>query len=141
MEPVPSGRDRSRFLNRRRLGAEQEQRARRYLERAGLQWFASNMNFRGGELDLIMRNGACWVFVEVRYRHDARYGGALASITRLKQQKLLRAAAFGWRSAAAVSIRWIAVSTSSPLPVRRWNGCRMPLMQTFRTRWSCAGQN
>ncbi|MEZ3501643.1 YraN family protein [Pantoea sp. KPR_PJ] len=93
MEPVSSGRDRSGLLNRRRFGAEQEQRARRYLARAGLQWVASNVHFRGGELDLIMRDGACWVFVEVRYRRDARYGGALASITRLKQQKLLRAAA------------------------------------------------
>ena len=93
MESVSPGRDRSRLLNRRRLGAEQEQRARRYLERAGLRWVASNVHCRAGELDLIMRDGACWVFVEVRYRRDARYGGALASITRLKQQKLLRAAA------------------------------------------------
>lgn len=93
MEPVSSGRDRSRLLNTRRFGAEQEQRARRYLERAGLRWVASNVTYRGGELDLIMRDGACWVFVEVRYRRDARYGGAAASVTRQKQQKLLRAAA------------------------------------------------
>lgn len=93
MEPVSSGRDRSRLLNARRFGAEQEQRARRYLERAGLRWVASNVTYRGGELDLIMPDGACWVFVEVRYRRDARYGGALASVTRLKRQKLLRAAA------------------------------------------------
>lgn len=93
MEPVSSGRDRSRSLNPRRLGAAQEQRARRYLERAGLSWIASNVCFRGGELDIIMRDGACWVFVEVRYRRDARYGGALASITGRKQQTLLRAAA------------------------------------------------
>lgn len=93
MASVSSGRDRSRLLTTRRLGAEQEQLARRYLERAGLRWVASNVSFRGGELDLIMRDGACWVFVEVRYRRDARFGGALASITRLKQQKLLHAAA------------------------------------------------
>lgn len=93
MEPVSSWRSRSGFLNRRHLGAEQEQRARRYLERAGLRWVASNVHCRGGELDLIMRDGACWVFVEVRYRRDTRYGGALASVTRAKQQKLLRAAA------------------------------------------------
>jgi putative endonuclease len=92
MEPVSSGRDRSGQLNRRRIGAEQEQLACRYLERAGLKWVASNVACRAGELDLIMRDGACWVFVEVRYRRDARYGGALASVTRQKQQKLLRAA-------------------------------------------------
>jgi len=76
--------------------------ARRYLEQAGLEWLASNVHFQQGELDLIMRDGHCWVFVEVRYRRDARYGGALASITRNKQQKLLRAAALWLRNAAAV---------------------------------------
>ncbi len=93
MEPVSSRTDRSGAINRQRIGAEQEQLARRYLERAGLQWFASNVHCRGGEIDLIMRDRDCWVFVEVRYRRDARYGGAAASVTRQKQQKLLRAAA------------------------------------------------
>ncbi|EIB97173.1 YraN family protein [Pantoea anthophila] len=93
MEPVSSGRNRTGQLTRRQTGARYEEDARRYLEQAGLKWVASNVHFRGGELDLIMRDGHCWVFVEVRYRRDARYGGALASITRSKQQKLLRAAA------------------------------------------------
>ncbi|PPS64830.1 YraN family protein [Pantoea sp. BRM17] len=69
-------------------GAEHEQQARHYLERAGLKWVASNVRFRGGELDLIMRDADCWVFVEVRYRRDARYGGAAASVTRQKQAPL-----------------------------------------------------
>lgn len=93
MEPVSSGRNRAGQLNRRQIGAGHEQRARRYLEQAGLKWEASNVHCRGGELDLIMRDGHCWVFVEVRYRRDARYDGALASVTREKQHKLLRAAA------------------------------------------------
>ena len=93
MEPVSPGTGRSGTVNRQRIGAEHEQQARHYLERAGLKWVASNVRFRGGELDLIMRDADCWVFVEVRYRRDARYGGAAASVTRQKQQKLLRAAA------------------------------------------------
>lgn len=93
MEPVSSGTNRSGTVNRQRIGAEQEQQARRYLERAGLRWVASNVRYRNGELDLIMQDGDCWVFVEVRYRRDARFGGAAASVTRQKQQKLLRAAA------------------------------------------------
>ena len=98
MEPVSTGANRSGALNRQRIGAEQELLACRYLERAGLKWVARNVRFRGGEIDLIMRDGECWVFVEVRYRRDARYGGALASVTRQKQQKLLRAAAL-WLAA------------------------------------------
>lgn len=93
MEPVSSGTNRSGTVNRQRIGAEQEQQARRYLERAGLQWIASNFRCRSGEIDLIMQDGDCWVFVEVRYRRDARFGGAAASVTRQKQQKLLRTAA------------------------------------------------
>ncbi len=72
MEPVSPGTGRSGTVNRQRIGAEHEQQARHYLERAGLKWVASNVRFRGGELDLIMRDADCWVFVEVRYRRDAR---------------------------------------------------------------------
>lgn len=47
---------------------------------------------RGGEIDLIMREGRTTVFVEVRYRRSALYGGAAASVTRSKQHKLLQTA-------------------------------------------------
>ncbi|NIF22576.1 MULTISPECIES: YraN family protein [Pantoea] len=94
MEPVSSGRNRSGLLSPQSSGAHYEQLARRYLEQAGLRWVASNVRCRAGEIDLIMRAGRCWVFVEVRYRRNDGFGGALASITRQKQQKLLRAAAF-----------------------------------------------
>lgn len=40
-----------------------------------------------------MQDGSAWVFVEVRYRRDARFGGAVASVTRTKQRRLLHAAA------------------------------------------------
>jgi putative endonuclease len=46
---------------------------------------------RGGEIDLIMRDGTVTVFVEVRYR-ASRFGGAAASVTRSKQHKLLQTA-------------------------------------------------
>ncbi|MBP2168415.1 putative endonuclease [Erwinia toletana] len=93
MEPVSSGTNRSGQLSRQQKGAGYELIARRYLEQAGLRFEAANVRFRGGELDLIMRDQQQWVFVEVRYRRDARFGGAAASVTRHKQQKLLRAAA------------------------------------------------
>ncbi|MDZ7277181.1 YraN family protein [Pantoea eucrina] len=93
MEPVPPGTDRTGTVDRQQLGATHEQLARRYLERAGLKWVASNVHVRGGEIDLIMRDATGWVFVEVRYRRDARFGGAAASVTRRKQHRLLRAAA------------------------------------------------
>jgi uncharacterized protein (TIGR00252 family) len=40
--------------------------ARRWLESQGLRFIAANARERGGEIDLIMRDGAVTVFVEVR---------------------------------------------------------------------------
>ncbi|MCG8710391.1 YraN family protein [Brenneria sp. 4F2] len=80
-------------MNTRTTGADYERLARRHLERAGLIFTAANVTLRGGELDLIMRERQTWVFVEVRYRRDANFGDAAASITRRKQQRLLHAAA------------------------------------------------
>lgn len=97
MEPVSSGADRSGILSRQQTGAGYEQQARRLLEKAGLTFVAANARFRVGEIDLIMRDRQTWVFVEVRYRRNALFGGAAASVTRSKQQKLLRAAALWLR--------------------------------------------
>ncbi|MCL2892789.1 YraN family protein [Brenneria tiliae] len=80
-------------MNRRATGADYERQARRYLEGAGLTFAAANVTLRGGELDLIMRDRQTWVFVEVRYRRNADFGGAAASVTRQKQRRLLHAAA------------------------------------------------
>ena len=47
----------------------------------------------GGEIDLIMREpDGTLVFVEVRQRRNARHGGALASVTAVKQRRLVFAA-------------------------------------------------
>lgn len=75
-------------------GAAVEAAARVLLQNAGLQWRASNVRFRGGELDLVMydRTAASLVFVEVRYRRSSGFGGGAASIDISKRRKLVRAA-------------------------------------------------
>ena len=73
-------------------GYAAEQHARDYLLLQGLSWVASNYRCRLGEIDLIMRHGSYLVFVEVRARASLRFGGAVASVTRSKQQKLVRTA-------------------------------------------------
>src|SRR3546814_2014178 len=45
-------------------GADAEDAALRLLERRGLKLVARNVRFRGGELDLVMRDGAVLVIVE-----------------------------------------------------------------------------
>jgi len=73
-------------------GQQSEQLAKQYLEKHGLQTITTNFRCRSGELDLIMRDGKYIVFVEVRARQSAAFGGALVSITSTKQQKLIRTA-------------------------------------------------
>ncbi|WP_279205830.1 YraN family protein [Obesumbacterium proteus] len=80
-------------VDRRQIGAQYEMIARQYLERAGLNFYAANVTLRGGELDLIMRDGETWVFVEVRYRRTSLYGDAAASVSYTKQRRLLHSAA------------------------------------------------
>lgn len=70
-------------------GKQAEQLAHDYLVSQGLLSVARNFRCRYGELDLIMRDGQTLVIVEVRYRKNNVYGGALESITRTKQQRII----------------------------------------------------
>lgn len=92
MAAIQSGPDSPGILNRQQRGARYEQKARRYLERKGLRFVAANVHVRGGEIDLIMKQQQVIVFVEVRFRRNDKFGGAAASVTRGKQQRLLYAA-------------------------------------------------
>lgn len=73
-------------------GAAAEARAARHLEEKG--WTILERNFRAkvGELDIVARDGECVVFVEVRSRAGAAFGGAAASVDFRKRRKLLKAA-------------------------------------------------
>ena len=73
-------------------GAQAEQRAAQYLRQHGLKPVAQNFRGRFGEIDLIMRDGATLVFIEVRLRRNANFGGAAASIDARKQQRIIRTA-------------------------------------------------
>ena len=64
-----------------------------FLQSAGLTVKQRNYSCRHGEIDLVMRDGAVLVFVEVRYRRSSRFGGAVDTITSIKQRRLRRAAA------------------------------------------------
>ncbi len=73
-------------------GAEAEQRAAQFLQRRGLMLLHKNYRCRLGEIDLIMRDGATVVFVEVRLRSRSDFGGPAASIGATKQTRLRRTA-------------------------------------------------
>ena len=73
-------------------GRDAETRAEALLTRNGLRLIARNHQCRAGEIDLIMSDGEYLVFIEVRLRNHPGYGGALSSIGKSKQQRLIRAA-------------------------------------------------
>jgi putative endonuclease len=80
-------------------GDAAEDQALAHLVRAGLTPVARNYRVargpraRGGEIDLILRErDGTLVFVEVRTRRDARFGGAAASVGAAKQRSLVFAA-------------------------------------------------
>lgn len=77
---------------RQAKGAAAEQLAADYLQRQGLKHVERNFRVKGGEIDLICRDGKTTVFVEVRLRSNGNFGGAAASITAAKQARLILAA-------------------------------------------------
>ena len=78
--------------DRRARGDAVETAALALLEANGLRLLARNASARGGELDLVMTEGDSVVFVEVRYRGSAAFGGGAASVDAGKRRKLVRAA-------------------------------------------------
>lgn len=70
-------------------GENAEKLALTFLLRQGMRHLCSNFRCKAGELDLVMQDGETVVVVEVRYRRSERFGGALASITRQKQQRII----------------------------------------------------
>jgi putative endonuclease len=77
---------------RAETGAAAETLAAEYLESRGLAIVRRNFRCRGGEIDLIARDGSTLVFVEVRLRSSNAFGGAGASITAAKRRRLKFAA-------------------------------------------------
>ena len=99
-------------------GQAAEDRALHWLQRRGLTLVQRNYRVargpgaRGGEIDLVMRDGKdTLVFVEVRARSGRAHGGAAASVTSSKQRSLIFAAQhFLLRYAAPPACRFDVVA-------------------------------
>ena len=83
----------------KQAGDAAEERALRWLLKQGLTLVQRNYRVargpgaRGGEIDLILRErDGTLVFVEVRARRASDHGGAAASVSALKQRRIVRAA-------------------------------------------------
>lgn len=107
---------------RLRLGRQGEKMARQHLERAGYAIIAANYRCPWGEIDLIAREGAELVFVEVRTRRSQDYGPPPESITAAKREHL-RATALDYLQkhrpeSGAAEIPWRIDLISITFPAR-----------------------
>lgn len=76
--------------NTKRLGTVGEEAAAAFLVRAGVCILERNFRRRGGEIDLIGRDGAYLIVVEVKLRKNTKSGTPGEAVSFLKQRKICR---------------------------------------------------
>ena len=90
------------------LGATGERLAREHLVRHGYEVLESNVRLPGlGEVDIVAKDGAMLVFVEVRTRRGEEYGSPEDSLTDAKRARL-----------AALAQAWLELRHQESLPWR-----------------------
>ncbi|MBW6503633.1 YraN family protein [bacterium] len=77
---------------RRARGDTAEDLACRHLEGSGCTIVERNFRTKGGEIDIVAREGDVLVFVEVRSREDAGFGTPEESVTPAKRRRVVAAA-------------------------------------------------
>ncbi|NCB91104.1 MAG: YraN family protein [Clostridia bacterium] len=81
-------------MNKREVGAWQEQRVCEYLMEAGYKILEHNYRCRLGEIDIIARHKGYLVFVEVKYRKNEAEGTPEEAVNLRKQRKISKVAAW-----------------------------------------------
>jgi putative endonuclease len=89
------------------LGAIGEEVAAAFLMRAGLKMVERNFRCKGGEVDIIARDGKTLVFVEVKARKNLAYGVPQLAVTPFKQRQISKAA-----------LTWLAKNRLQDQPAR-----------------------
>ena len=80
------------LLKPQQLGKWGEDFAVTYLEQAGYEVVERNWRCQYGELDIVTRHKAAWVFVEIKTRRSSRFGIAQETVTVSQQRRLVDAA-------------------------------------------------
>jgi putative endonuclease len=73
-------------------GDAAELRAIAHLQSEGYRILRRNYRIRGGEVDIIARDGSALCFVEVRSRATTRFGRAEETVSAAKQRRIILAA-------------------------------------------------
>lgn len=81
-------------MNKRAVGTAYEKLAGTYLEQQGYEILEYNFRCRMGEIDIIAKDGAYLVFVEVKYRSSSRTGSPLEAVDARKQRIISKVASY-----------------------------------------------
>jgi putative endonuclease len=74
------------------FGAQAEDLAADFLRKEGYKILARNYRSRLGEIDIIARDKDTLVFIEVKARHNDRFGEPSEAVARRKQRQISKAA-------------------------------------------------
>jgi putative endonuclease len=89
------------------LGDRGEELAASFLEKQGIRVVERNFRCKGGEVDIIARDGETTVFIEVKTRRNLAYGVPQLAITPFKQRQISKAA-----------LTWLAKKRQHNTPAR-----------------------
>ncbi|MDD5147167.1 MAG: YraN family protein [Candidatus Daviesbacteria bacterium] len=76
------------------IGNKGEELACKYLKKLGYRILERNFRIRGGEIDIVVKDGNTLVFVEVKTRYSHDFGLPAESMTPWKIRSLLKTARF-----------------------------------------------
>jgi putative endonuclease len=89
------------------IGDRGEELAASFLEKHGIRVVERNFRCKGGEVDIVARDGNTVVFVEVKTRRNLAYGVPQLAITPFKQRQISKAA-----------LTWLAKKRQHNAPAR-----------------------
>ena len=81
-------------MSTKQVGNFGEELACQFLKRQGYKILERNYRIRGGEIDIVARDGEYLAFIEVKTRYSHDYGLPSESITYFKIKSLLKTALF-----------------------------------------------
>lgn len=107
----------------KRLGEWGEVEAQRYLEAMGYVFVERNYRAPEGEIDLVMQDGDIVAFVEVKTRSSNKFGSPEESVSKVKRQRLQRAAWAFLEEHEMLNASWridvVAIETSTNRTILR----------------------
>lgn len=82
------------MINKRKIGADYESLAVRYLKECGYEILERNYRNSYGEIDVIAKKNEFIVFTEIKFRADNAYGDPLEAVDLRKQHRIIKVALY-----------------------------------------------